>query len=76
MAEKFYGIYLGTVLNANDPEKRGRLQVMVPSRAVSGWAYPCRPYKVSATPPAGAEVWVMFEDGDPSYPVWMGCSGD
>ena len=21
------------------------------------------------------EVWVMFEGGDPSHPVWMGCAG-
>jgi hypothetical protein len=76
MAEQFNGVYAGTALNANDPEKRGRLQVMVPSRALSGWAYPCWPYKVSASPPAGTEVRAMFEEGYPFYPVWIGCSGN
>ena len=73
MAEKLYGIYAGTVVNANDPEGRARLQVVLQGRSSSGWARPCRPYSDSATPPIGTEVWVMFEDGDPLYPVWMGC---
>ena len=24
-------------------------------------------------PPVGAGVWVEFEAGDPSYPIWAGC---
>jgi uncharacterized protein involved in type VI secretion and phage assembly len=24
-------------------------------------------------PPVGAGVWVEFEHGDPTYPIWVGC---
>jgi hypothetical protein len=39
---------------------------------------PCVPYAGSgvgfyAMPPIGADVWVEFEGGDPSYPIWAGC---
>ena len=28
---------------------------------------------VYLVPPIGAAVWVEFEHGDPSYPIWTGC---
>jgi uncharacterized protein involved in type VI secretion and phage assembly len=24
-------------------------------------------------PPIGANVWIEFEQGDPDYPIWVGC---
>jgi len=75
-----YGKYRGTVTSNDDATKRGRLQVMVP--AVLGslelWAMPCVPYAgksvgLFAMPPVGAGVWVEFEGGDPSFPIWVGC---
>lgn len=78
MADQFYGIYAGKVMSSRDPINRGRIQVFVPG--VSGgstWAAACQPYKSSsAPPPIGTPVWVMFEEGDPNYPVWMGCAAD
>ena len=73
----FHGIYRGTVMNTADPQMKGRMQVAIPdvSGAGSAWAMPCRDYKSTATPPIGTVVWVMFERGDPSSPVWMGCAG-
>jgi hypothetical protein len=70
-----YGLYRGSVLNTADPLMKGRMQVVVPSvsAAPSVWAMPCRDYKSTAMPPTGSLVWVMFENGDVSYPVWMGC---
>jgi hypothetical protein len=70
-----YGIYRGNVLNTADPMMKGRIQVRVPAIAVvaSDWALPCREYRSTALPQVGSVVWVMFEGGDPSYPVWMGC---
>jgi Type VI secretion system/phage-baseplate injector OB domain len=69
-------IYRATVLDNTDPQGMGRLQVSVlGSPGASGWATPCVPYNSSESvtvPPVGENVWVMFEDGDPSYPVWMG----
>jgi uncharacterized protein involved in type VI secretion and phage assembly len=28
---------------------------------------------VYMVPPLGAGVWVEFENGDPDYPIWVGC---
>jgi len=71
-----YGIYRGQVTNSQDPAMKGRLQVLVPAfgTAASGWALPCREYKSTAVPPPGSDVWVMFEGGDVSHPVWVGCA--
>jgi hypothetical protein len=51
------------------------VQVSVPSVNNIGvaWAMPCREYQSGRMPPVGTQVWVMFEGGDPSNPVWMGC---
>ena len=76
----FFGKYRGTVTDNNDPTGRGRLEVLVP--AVMGeqpvWALPCTPYAgdnmgVYMVPEPGTGVWVEFEAGDPSYPIWVGC---
>lgn len=77
---RFFGKYRGIVKANEDPERRGRLQLIVP--AVLGdaviWALPCVPYAgpnvgFYAMPPVDAGVWVEFEAGDPSYPIWVGC---
>ncbi|MCW3475301.1 phage baseplate assembly protein V [Limobrevibacterium gyesilva] len=77
---RFFGKYRGLVVSNTDPTSRGRLQVQAP--AVMGeesvWAAPCVPYAGDsvgffALPPVGAGVWVEFEAGDPSYPIWTGC---
>ena len=76
----FFGKYRGTVTDNNDPTGRGRLEVLVP--AVMGeqpvWALPCAPYAgnnmgIYMVPEPGTGVWVEFEAGDPSYPIWVGC---
>ena len=70
-----HGIYRGTVMNTADPTMKGRLQINVMSQASgASWAEPCRPYQSTAMPPIGTQVWVMYEGGDPSRPVWMGCA--
>ena len=79
---KFYGKYRGTVVNNIDPERRGRLQVSVTDFSslipMATWALPCFPWAgpqmgTYFIPPIGAGVWVEFEQGDPDYPVWVGC---
>ncbi len=78
---RYYGKYRGMVLNNIDPLKIGRIQVQVPDvlgELLSSWAMPCVPVAgiqmgAYAVPPIGAGVWVEFEQGDPSYPVWVGC---
>lgn len=82
--EKFWGKYRGTVVNNIDPEQRGRLTCLVPdvlSIVPTTWAEPCTPLAgptgppmgVYMVPPIGAGVWVEFEQGDPDYPIWVGC---
>lgn len=80
----FYGKYRGMVVNNVDPMLRGRLLVTVPDvlgPAPSSWAEPCVPLAGPTgppmgtyfVPPIGAGVWVEFEQGDPSRPIWVGC---
>ena len=84
MNQKYFGKYRGTVLNNVDPELRGRLMLTVPDvlgPIPSSWAEPCVPLAgptgppmgVYMVPPIGAGVWVEFEQGDPSRPIWAGC---
>lgn len=83
-ARTFYGKYRGTVIDNIDPLLKGRLLVEVPDvvgPAPSSWAEPCVPLAgptglpmgVYMVPPIGAGVWVEFERGDPSKPIWVGC---
>ena len=77
---RYFGKYRGTITDNNDPTSRGRIKVRVP--AVLGdlqvWAMPCTPYAgdnegVYRIPDTDSGVWVEFEGGDPSYPIWTGC---
>lgn len=75
--EKLYGIYRGNVINNLDPLSRRRLQVHVPDAGVTlSWAAACTPVGVAALPGVGAGVWVSFEGGNTSHPVWLGISSD
>ena len=79
-SSKRYGKYLGIVKNTADPLRRGRLKVQVPQ--VLGeteiWALPCVPYAGKDVgflflPKKETSVWIEFEAGDPSHPIWTGC---
>jgi uncharacterized protein involved in type VI secretion and phage assembly len=76
---KHFGKYRGTVVDNEDPTSRGRLKVKVPSvlGTLEVWAMPCVPYAgdgvgLLTLPEAGTGVWVEFEAGDASFPVWTG----
>lgn len=76
---RFFGKYRGLVVDNNDPTNRGRLQVTVPAvfNEVNVWAMPCVPYAGPnmgnyMMPDVGAGVWVEFEAGDTTYPIWTG----
>ncbi len=79
--KKFFGKYRGTVINNIDPLQTGRLLVQVPDvlgLIPSSWAMPCIPFSgkqmgMWVLPQIGAGVWVEFEQGEPSYPIWSGC---
>jgi uncharacterized protein involved in type VI secretion and phage assembly len=79
--KRYFGKYRGMVINNIDPMQMGRLMVQVPD--ISGlipstWAMPCFPVTgkqmgVWVVPLIGSGVWVEFEQGDPDYPIWVGC---
>lgn len=77
---RHFGKYRGVVTDNNDTTSRGRLKVKVPAvlGALEVWALPCVPYAGKSVgfyslPESGAGVWVEFEAGDPSFPIWTGC---
>ncbi len=78
---RYYGKYRGFVSDNQDPDSLGRIKANVPSllgQEESGWALPCLPYGGDAEqglftiPEVGAGVWIEFEGGDLSYPIWVG----
>jgi hypothetical protein len=69
------GIYRGVCSDNQDPEQLGRITVRVPTvygNGVSGWALPSLPPGWTELPAVGDQVWVVFEGGRSSYPVWLG----
>jgi hypothetical protein len=79
-ADRFYGKYRGLVTSTDDPLDRGRLKAKVPEvlqDIETGWALPAAAYAgpdegLFTIPPVGAGVWVEFEAGDVSRPIWSG----
>lgn len=83
--QKFWGKYRGKVLPGGNMDPLGLYRLLVDVPAVGGtalgsqrWALPCVPYAgpgvgFVALPPVGANVWVEFEGGDPTYAIWSGC---
>jgi phage baseplate assembly protein gpV len=77
---RFYGKYRASVTDNSDPLNRGRIRVHVPEvlgDVESGWCTPCVPYAGTdkgwfVMPEVGDAVWVEFEAGDPSRPIWVG----
>ncbi|MEA2721385.1 MAG: hypothetical protein QOJ39_3249 [Candidatus Eremiobacteraeota bacterium] len=78
---RFYGKYRGLVTDVDDPLNLGRVQAQVPrvlGTETIGWALPAFAYGGAAeqgffaVPDVGAGVWIEFEEGDLSYPIWTG----
>ncbi len=78
----FYGKYAGVVTDTDDPKAIGRLRARVPevlgAEEETGWALPCLPFGGGKNrgffvlPDVGDTVWIEFEAGDPSRPIWSG----
>jgi hypothetical protein len=76
---RYYGKYRGKVIDNADPNQQGRVMVSVPAvlGELQSWAMPCVPYAGSGAghyfiPEVDGGVWVEFEGGDLSYPIWTG----
>jgi uncharacterized protein involved in type VI secretion and phage assembly len=78
MRSRFYGKYRGIVTDVDATTMR--VKATVPSvlgTTTSGWCLPCLPYTgpnvgFAFLPEVGSGVWVEFEGGDVSYPIWVG----
>src|SRR6476469_6795792 len=79
LRNRFYGKYRGTVTQVDAGTMRIKAKVpAVLASQETGWCMACVPYagdKVGFAflPEDGAGVWIEFEGGDVSYPIWSGC---
>jgi hypothetical protein len=80
---RYYGIYQGKVIKVADPDNMGKVQVAVPAvtgsdtRPIEDWAYPItifsgQGYGAWFPPEIGDWVWIFFDNGDPSKPIYIG----
>jgi hypothetical protein len=78
---RYYGKYRGRVTRNDDKRNLGRLRAVVPDvlgTVETGWALPGVPFAAPGAgmftiPPSGARVWIEFEAGNVSKPIWSGC---
>ena len=78
---RYFGKYRGLVEDVNDGENLGRIIAQVPEvygEEYSPWALPSVPFAGKnhgfvVLPEVGDGVWIEFEAGDPSRPIWTGC---
>lgn len=76
---RWFGVYVGEVINRDDPDQLGRVRFRVPGmmEPSSPWARPlsigggAQDRGLFAVPPIGAEVAVWFEQGDPERPLYL-----
>jgi uncharacterized protein involved in type VI secretion and phage assembly len=79
LRHRFYGKYRGSVSEVD--ESTLRIKATVPAvlgDTPTGWCLPCVPYAGDGVglfllPDQGAAVWIEFEGGDVSFPIWTGC---
>lgn len=80
LRNRFYGKYRGSVTDV-DSRQVGRIKAKVPAvlgEVKTGWCMPCVPYAgadvgLALLPEVGSGVWIEFEGGDVSFPIWTGC---
>jgi uncharacterized protein involved in type VI secretion and phage assembly len=79
LRNRFYGKYRGSVTDIDKDTLR--IKASVPSvlpGGATGWCSHCVPYAGDGVgfafiPEVGSGVWIEFEGGDVSYPIWTGC---
>lgn len=78
---RFFGKYRGLVKTVGDGDNLGYIQAIVPEiydeTTESPWAAPCVPFAgkshgLVALPEVDDGVWIEFEAGDVSRPIWTG----
>lgn len=79
LRNRVYGKYRGSVtdVDASTLRIKAKVPAVLPG-GTTGWCSPCVPYAGDGVgfafiPEVGAGVWIEFEGGDVSYPIWTGC---
>lgn len=78
---RHFGKYRATVSDISDPDDMLRIKATVPAvygDTDSPWALPAIPFAgpshgLVLLPEVGDGVWIEFEGGDISRPIWSGC---
>jgi uncharacterized protein involved in type VI secretion and phage assembly len=79
LRNRFFGKYRGVVTDIDAGTLRIKAKVPgVLADQPTGWARACVPFAgpdmgIAFLPEIGAGVWIEFEGGDVSYPIWVGC---
>jgi uncharacterized protein involved in type VI secretion and phage assembly len=89
MRTRHFGKYRGIVQEIGEGENLGKIKAAVPDvygqgeadgggTVISPWALPCVPFAgpnhgLVVLPEVDDGVWIEFEAGDPSRPIWTGC---
>jgi phage baseplate assembly protein gpV len=79
LRNRFFGKYRGTVVDVDATTMCVKAEVpAVLGTQASGWCQPCVPYAGPQVgflmlPAVGSGVWIEFEAGDVSHPIWVGC---
>jgi uncharacterized protein involved in type VI secretion and phage assembly len=79
LRNRFFGKYRGSVTDVDPTTLRIKAKVpAVLANQATGWCEPCVPYAgagvgMAFLPEVGSGVWIEFEGGDVSYPIWVGC---
>lgn len=77
----YYSVYKGIVTDNADPQDQGRIKVRLPELGrddpLELFAYPISPFAgpgfgIFFPPEVDARVWVMFEGGNPTLPLYLG----
>jgi uncharacterized protein involved in type VI secretion and phage assembly len=84
MRSRYFGKYRGLVAEVGEGDDLGRIRARVPEvygegeTELSPWALPCVPFAgpdhgFVLLPEEDDGVWIEFEAGDISRPIWTGC---
>jgi uncharacterized protein involved in type VI secretion and phage assembly len=79
LRNRFFGKYRGTVTEVDTSTLRVKAKVpAVLAGQTTGWCQLCVPFAgsdlgIAFLPEVGSGVWIEFEAGDVSYPIWTGC---
>lgn len=84
MRNRYFGKYRGIVKKVGEGDDLGRIKAQVPEvygdgeSDLSPWALPCVPFAgqdhgLVLLPEVDDGVWIEFEAGDISRPIWTGC---